>query len=135
VSEWHSSPDVWHEIADAARDNRKAPTAAEARLWQALRGRKLEGWRFRRQHAIQQFIVDFYCAEAGLIVEVDGAYHAQIIERDTERTAALEAPGFRVLRFENQQVLEDLDSLLNSILLRLQTRPPHPAASDSGPSA
>ena len=66
---------------------RREPTVAENRLWQELRGRKLDGLRFRRQHALGRFIVDFYCVSAGLVVELDGPIHEQQQETDRERKA------------------------------------------------
>jgi very-short-patch-repair endonuclease len=84
-------------------------------LWQALRNRKLEGFRFRRQHAIRQFIVVFYCREAKLVIEIDGPSHDGAEEYDAERTIILDALGFHVLRFSNEEVLADLPGVLERI--------------------
>ena len=92
-------------------------TPAEARLWLALKGRRLGGRRFRRQYGIGPYIVDFCCPAEGLAVELDGAPHFTPEGRayDAARTAALEAEGLRVLRFENQAVFDDLDGVLTAI--------------------
>ncbi|SHJ67435.1 Very-short-patch-repair endonuclease [Hymenobacter daecheongensis DSM 21074] len=100
--------DRWfHHLKAFGRANRKQPTEAEEQLWKALRGGQLQGFRFRRQHAINRFIVDFVCLRAWLIIEVDGEVHHEAgqAEYDTGRTHELEALGFHVLRFTNEQVL------------------------------
>ena len=96
---------------------RKNLTPAEAYLWKQLQGKKLEGKKFRRQHSIDQYIVDFYCAEEGLIVELDGNVHMNpsAEEYDRKRTKYLEDLGFKVLRFENKMVFENLPSVLMEI--------------------
>lgn len=99
-------------IATAARDYRKEPTPSEDTLWRALRGRRLDGCKFRRQQPIGPFIVDFFCAGRALIVEVDGSVHATQEERDTERQAVLEACGYRVLRIGANQVEQDTGVVL-----------------------
>ena len=98
-----------------ARSMRRAPTEAEDRLWGALRDRRLDGLKFRRQVPIGAFIVDFVCMEAKLIVEVDGVQHAESA-RDMARDAELEARGFRVLRFWNDDVMRDLDATCATII-------------------
>jgi very-short-patch-repair endonuclease len=94
---------------------RKNPTPAENKLWQHLRGKQLLGYKFRRQHAIERFIVDFYCHDARLVVEVDGPIHQYTTEEDAIRQKFLESLGFRVLRFTNEQVLTNIDGVLNMI--------------------
>ena len=99
-----------------ARELRKTMTPAEAALWQRLRGKQLDGWHFRRQHAVGPFIVDFFCAKAKLVIEVDGSIHKQQVEYDAERTTWLESErGYRVIRFTNQAVLTDIEGVLNHI--------------------
>ncbi|MDQ2996808.1 MAG: endonuclease domain-containing protein [Chloroflexota bacterium] len=98
-----------------ARQHRSGLTVSEALLWQQLRARCLNGHKFRRQHPIDRFIVDFCCLEHKLIVEIDGRIHQTQAERDAERTAALEGLGFRVLRFTNDQVEHDMVSVLNAL--------------------
>jgi very-short-patch-repair endonuclease len=98
----------------SARDMRKNLTPPEARLWQALRGRRLSGLKFRRQHPIGPFILDFYCASARLAVEVDGAIHTlgDNPKHDDSRDLWLEQHGVTVLRIEARHVLDRLDVVL-----------------------
>ena len=108
-----------------ARQLRAALTPAESRLWQRLRGDQLSGFGFRHQHPMGPFIVDFYCASARLIVELDGDVHAERSEYDAERTQWLEQHRrCHVLRFTNREVLEDLDAVLNAIAAVLRGSPP-----------
>jgi very-short-patch-repair endonuclease len=97
--------------------NRKHSTAAEAILWQALKGQQLQGRKFRRQHSIENYIVDFYCASAKLIIELDGEVHEEAIawHNDLVRDERLEQLGFRILRFRNEAVTENLDLTLQTI--------------------
>jgi very-short-patch-repair endonuclease len=104
-----------------ARANRKEPTRAEQLLWEALRGNQL-GQRFRRQHAILSFIVDFVCLEAKLIIEADGEIHLDQGEYDTQRTEMLASLGYRVIRFANQEIEEKLVNVLTLIKNELKTR-------------
>ena len=96
------------EIEEAARRLRQELTPAESILWQALRGRQLEGLKFRCQHTVGRFIVDFYCPSVKLVIEVDGGIHDQQQVYDQARTEKLEAFGYRVLRFTNDQVMNCL---------------------------
>ena len=98
-----------------ARAMRRAPTEAEERLWGALRNRRLDGLKFRRQVPIGVSIADFVCMEAKLIVEVDGVQHAESLG-DMARDVVLEARGFRVLRFWNHDVMRDLDATCATII-------------------
>lgn len=95
------------------KELRQNLTPAEAFLWKHLKARKFEGRRFTKQHSIGNYIVDFYCAKEKLIIELDGEPHniPNIIEKDEIRTAYLESLGFKVLRFENKMVFENLASL------------------------
>ncbi len=88
---------------------RREPTEAEGRLWEEIRDRRLMGYKFRRQHALDRFIVDFSCREAALIIEVDGAVHQGQAEADQEREALLAEMGFITLRFTNNQVLCEVE--------------------------
>jgi very-short-patch-repair endonuclease len=101
---------------DRARRLRREDTVAEARLWNSLRHRRLGGWRWKRQVPCGPYIVDFYCAEAALIVEVDGGQHADQAAYDERRTAYLERQGLRVLRFWNSSVLTNSDGVCLMIL-------------------
>ncbi|MBZ9764110.1 endonuclease domain-containing protein [Mesorhizobium sp. CA8] len=98
-----------------ARSMRREPTQAEDRLWHELRGRRLDNIKFRRQVPIGRFVADFVCAEARLIVEIDGSQHAESC-RDQERDAELKARGFRVLRFWNDDVLKDMNGVCDTII-------------------
>jgi very-short-patch-repair endonuclease len=91
-------------------------TPAEQTLWAAKSNKKLAQLRFRRQHAIGQFILDFYCPACKLAIEVDGSSHITKTEADNDRTSVLEAHGIKVMRFQNEEVLDNLDAVLNRIL-------------------
>ena len=104
---------------------RHVPTPSENRLWQRLRNRKLNGLKFRRQHVIGRFIVDFYCAKARLVVELDGPVHEYTAEQDAIRQDFLEEQGLGVLQFTNAQIGESLDEAVRKITEMLkQTSPP-----------
>ena len=94
-------------------------TDAERILWFRLRGRRLAGWKFKRQVPIDRFIVDFVCADAKLIVELDGGQHAVRTRQDEERTRTLEAMGYLVLRFWNNDVLGNIEGVLVTIQAEL----------------
>ena len=96
---------------------RKSLTSAEAFLWNELKGKKLEGRKFRRQHSIGDYITDFYCARENLIIELDGEVHNNLIaiDYDEKRTAFFNVNGFKVVRFENKMVFENLPSVLQEI--------------------
>lgn len=111
-------------IRQRAKEMRHTPTPAEARLWRILRARRLAGYKFRRQHPIGRFIADFYCAAARLIVEVDGPSHDNQLEYDQERTDWLEAHGYHVIRFTNQQVLKNEGAVARAILAKCQELAP-----------
>src|SRR5690348_1979292 len=95
-------------------------TDAEQTLWFRLRGGRLDGLKFRRQHPVPPYIVDFYCTEAKLVVELDGSQHGA--EVDVVRSASLERQGLQVLRFWDNQILTDVDSVLREILLTARDR-------------
>ena len=116
-----ADPTLYGKLKEFVKSNRSQPTEAENILWQILRGKKIEGYKFRRQHIIGPFIADFVCLKSRLIIEVDGLIHQlpENIESDKERTLWLYGKGFEVLRFTNQNVLEDADSVLKSIFQRL----------------
>ena len=105
------------------RTLRRNMTDAEQQLWRHLRLRQLGGFKFRRQHPYADYILDFVCLEARLIVEVDGGQHADRASKDQMRSQFLERAGFRVLRFWNHEVMEELESVKEAIFLALQ---PHP---------
>ena len=113
----YTKREINQDIKQRARLMRKNPTAAEKILWERLRGKQVARLRFRRQHPIGHFIVDFYCAAARLIIEIDGAIHDQPgrSEYDTERQNYLESLDARVLRFTNDQVLHATDQVVTTI--------------------
>jgi very-short-patch-repair endonuclease len=100
-----------------ARALRASQTSAEAKLWQALRNRRLARWKFRRQHPIDKYIVDFVTLDGKLIVEVDGVTHSEPseIQRDKARSEVLEACGFFIVRVSNTDVYENLEGVLELI--------------------
>ena len=114
---------VSESVAAGAKALRGELTPAERAVWAALRGRRLGGLRFRCQHPIGPFVLDFCCPAAKLVVEVDGAVHDNQQEQDAVRTEHLEQYGYRVIRFTNDQVLSDLDTVLDAILLAAQETP------------
>ena len=100
-----------------AREMRKYPTEAEKLLWEHLRMMRREGFIFRRQHPIDIFITDFYCHKIKLAIEVDGEVHDESIaqEYDDGRSGELERYGIKVIRFKNEDVLDNIESVMNSI--------------------
>ena len=102
-------------LVTRARQLRTASTAAEQRLWEAFRHRRLGGLKFLRQRPIGGFIVDFYCAKAALVVEVDGGIHAQTETADAERERVLATRGVYVLRVTNEDVVDRIDHTLRRI--------------------
>ncbi len=113
-----------------ARTLRHVLTDAEVKLWHRLRNRQLANAKFRRQAPIGPYIADFFCADAKLIVEVDGSQHAESAH-DTKRDAFLQAQGYHVLRFWNGEIFDNLDGVLETLYLALTTKNPHPNPSPS----
>ncbi|MGA2089316.1 MAG: DUF559 domain-containing protein [Stellaceae bacterium] len=103
-----------------ARRLRQTPTEAESRLWMRLRRKQLDGFRFRRQQPMGRYIVDFFCPEARLIIEIDGGQHMDRKKADAVRTSWLEEKGYRVIRFWNNDVLANTDGVLLRIRDLLQ---------------
>jgi len=114
------------EAVAGARQLRQRSTPAEETLWEALRGRRLAGARFRRQHTLGPYVLDFCCAEHRLVVEVDGSVHNAHRAYDEARTEHLQAHGYRVLRVGNDEVMSDLDGVLAHIAAALTPNPPPP---------
>jgi leucyl-tRNA synthetase len=102
-------------LIEAAREMRQHPTGAEAVLWEKLRRKQLGGFRFRRQHIINTFIVDFYCSEAKLVIEIDGGIHKAQADYDQYREDVLSAMGYKVLRFTNEEVMGEMSKVLGEI--------------------
>jgi very-short-patch-repair endonuclease len=111
---------VYPVVRENARQLRRPLTPMEARLWAVLRNRSACGWKFRRQHPVGRFILDFYCAEAGLVVEVDGVTHEGREAYDAERTAWLAQEGYTVLRVTNQQVREDVMAVVEWVVMECE---------------
>jgi len=110
-----------------AKELRKNMTEVERFLWRQLRNRQLHGYKFPRQHTVGRFIVDFVCLEKNLVIEVDGGQHAKNLEADVKRTEYLKEKGYRVLRFWNNEVLQETESVLSVICSwLLEDVPPHP---------
>ena len=101
----------------SCRDLRRRQTPAEKKLWELLRGRRLDGFKFRRQHQFGPYILDFYCAEARVAVEVDGAHHYEGLKKsaDEARDEFLECQGMIVVRVSNRVVLEEPSVALRKI--------------------
>jgi very-short-patch-repair endonuclease len=102
-------------IERRASELRRQMTSAESKLWQAIRRKQLDGLRFRAQHPVGRFILDFYCPEHKLVVEVDGSIHEDNKERDEERTACLAAFGYIVVRVQNSEIETNLSAVLKVI--------------------
>jgi very-short-patch-repair endonuclease len=106
----------------AAKDLRKMSTDAERKLWHRLRGQQL-GPKFRRQHPFENYVLDFVCLEHRLVIEVDGSQHAEDQKYDNERTEKLRASGFTVLRFWNNEVLNQTDAVVEAVWSALHPSP------------
>jgi leucyl-tRNA synthetase len=109
-------------LLQRAREMRQPQTAAEATLWRAVRNRNLI-YKFRRQHTIERFIVDFYCAQAKLCIEIDGDTHqaAGQQEYDAARTEYLETLGYQVIRFANNDVRYNINAVVTAILEKIES--------------
>jgi len=112
-----STPKVYHRAIQL----RKEPTTAEAKLWAYLRGNKIDGVNFRRQHAIGKYIVDFCSLKKKLVIELDGSQHLGQEEYDQERTLYLKSQGYRVIRFWNDQVMSDLEGVIKTIIYAVKS--------------
>ena len=107
-----------------AHELRKEPTPAESKLWAYLRGDQL-GVNFRRQHAIGRYVPDFCCIKRKLIIELDGSQHLEQEMYDTERTEFFASLGYRVIRFWNHEVMNDINGVIRAIQMALEDHP-HP---------
>lgn len=112
--------EIQRKMTELAREFRREPTPSEAILWQALRGKKLDGIKFRRQQPVGYFVVDFYNSTYCLVVEVDGPIHDHQIEADRARQNILEALGLNVLRIKSEIIEKNLPSALNDIRVKIE---------------
>ena len=114
------SPEIQRKMLEIAREFRKEPTKSEDILWQALRGKRLDGIKFRRQQPIGFFVVDFYNSVYRLVVEVDGPIHDNQVEADRARQDVLEVLGLNVLRIKSETVEKNLPAALNEIRAKIE---------------
>lgn len=133
---WGLSAERIEQLGGYAAEMRREPTEPEKRLWRALSGSKLGGYKFRRQAVVGQFIVDFACPQKGLIVEVDGHTHTDPA-KDAWRDAKLAEMGFRVFRVSNTEVMQNLEGVCEALLALLaemssRFERPHPNPSPEG---
>lgn len=114
---WKGAPESSFVKAKAIR---KDETQVEKILWAKLRNNQLKGYKFRRQHPIGLYIVDFYCYQLNLVIEIDGDYHniQEQIEKDKERTQNLENDGLQLIRFTNKDVMENLEKIISEIMIK-----------------
>jgi very-short-patch-repair endonuclease len=120
-------------IQARARELRHQMTPAERKLWQRIRDGQLDGAHIRKQHAVGYFIVDFFCAKAKLVIEIDGDTHAEQVEYDEERTRWLnEQKQYRVIRFTNDDVMHSLDAVVEAIREVLNAPIPSPSPAVAG---
>ena len=125
-------------LKKAARKLRSETTDSEQRLWSRVRGKQLKGVQFYRQKPIGNYVVDFYAPKAKLVVEVDGSQHLDVnhVLQDAERDGYLVAQGLRVLRFNNLQVFQELDGVVEviyqEVVSRLNANPPNPPLRKGG---
>ena len=107
-------------MRDKARNLRTNQTKAENCIWKLVKAKQVKGLKFRRQHPIPPYIVDFVCIEKKLIVELDGGQHADAVEYDERRTTFLESKGFTVIRFWNNEVLGNIEGVYEALLTYLE---------------
>lgn len=121
-------------LKDFAKANRKNPTDAEIALWQQLRNRNIDGFKFRRQHPVAGFIPDFVCLDAKLVIEIDGGYHSKEDQQkyDEARTAWLNDYQYRILRFTNEEVMNNMNHILQQIREKLSEKTVQSSQSEAG---
>jgi very-short-patch-repair endonuclease len=115
------------EIIKIAKENRKNMTPAEKKLWHYLQNRKLSGMKFRRQHPVSKFIADFYCHEVKLIIEVDGGYHLETHQKDSDvgREFELKDLDLTIIRFRNEEIENNIDDVLERIKTAIKDQISH----------
>jgi very-short-patch-repair endonuclease len=122
---WRTPYGLWRKLRPVVRGMRHEPTSAEDRLWWLLRRKGLDGVRFRRQHAVDRFVLDFFAPRFGLAVELDGGIHAERTREDAVRDEHLARLGIAVLRLPNALVLTDPQAALQRIRDALAKRTPN----------
>jgi len=111
----HHPAKLPEDIRAFARDLRSRMTDAEALLWMLLRNRRIAGAKFRRQHPEGRYILDFYCDEKKLGIELDGGQHGEVVEYDQQRDSWLQTQGIRMLRFWNNQMMTETEAVMEAI--------------------
>ena len=116
-------------LTERARENRKNPTRAESKIWnEVLRMRQFAGYKFLRKDPIDNYIVDFYCSELRLVIEIDGDSHAETVEYDAERTEVLHALGLVVVRYTNDDVIRNIRGVYDDLSEKIKNLHPTPLA-------
>jgi len=121
-SMWKGAPKNNFLLAKKLRENM---TQAELVIWEKLKDKRFKGYKFRRQHPIQKYIVDFYCHKLGLIIEIDGGYHKAGLQKkaDIERKRILEFQGLQEIRFTNEDVLRNINKVLKELEQKINSLP------------
>jgi very-short-patch-repair endonuclease len=117
-------PRLTRQSLSVSRKLRSSPTDAERLLWRHLRMRQMTEFKFRRQYPVGKYVVDFVCIKKRLAIEIDGGQHAERTTSDTQRTKSLEAEGYQILRFWNNDVLQNIEGVKAEIWRVLNTPPP-----------
>lgn len=114
---------ILKHVIQTAKDLRKNQTNAEKLLWGKIRNKRLEGFRFLRQYSIGRYIADFYCSKANVVIEVDGGIHNQVEnkEYDLIREEIIKANGIRIIRFHNDEIINNIDTVLKRLICFIET--------------
>ena len=112
------------KLVEKARENRRNQTTAEKKMWSILQNRQLENYKFLRQKPLNNFIADFYCAELMLVIEVDGDSHIKQREYDMLRSEKLEEYGIKVIRYQNNEIMSNLDSVYKDLKEKIKNLSP-----------
>src|SRR5258706_5201950 len=118
-------------LLQRARGLRRSQTDSEGRLWGELRGRRLGGWKWKRQVPRGPYVIDFYCAELALVIELDGSQHQDNLAYDERRTRFLERQGLRVMRIPSDWVFGGIDGVCDAILAACGGEAPHPPVAEA----
>jgi very-short-patch-repair endonuclease len=115
------SDNMWKDASGIVFSNakklRENPTQAEEAMWLSLNNNQLDGYKFRRQHPLLNYVADFYCHQLKLVIEIDGEYHQTVEQKklDNERTENIEFQGLKLIRFTNEEVISNISAVLNKI--------------------